>query len=90
MLGLGDLPRFQQRAARAQIRKRIERHQATHGNSFLVNSTTGEIIDQVELPMGRQQRSDCERIKSERRAAVLNSGHGGRNGARKYKPHSEC
>lgn len=59
-------------------------------SDFLVNTSTGEIIDQVPANMGRQQRSECERIKSERRAAVLNSGHGGRNGARKYKPHSEC
>lgn len=32
----------------------------------------------------------CQDSKQTRRAAIINSGHGGRNGATKYRKHEDC
>lgn len=50
-------------------------------------------LEQLELETRKglnQVDRDCRRAKDDRRGSVISSGNGGRNGARKYKPHSEC
>lgn len=59
-----------------------------------VNPETGEITPESRVRERaheyREASQPCESAKESRRAAILASGYGGRNGATKYKPHSEC
>lgn len=87
---LGEVVRAEIRAQIAKIPKHLIRKEFFSEGGRFVHRGTGEIIDPSRHPRDpRRVRTECESRAAQRRAAVLRSGHGGRNGRKRYRKHGE-